>query len=147
MDTKRAIRAVIGLVVVLVLAGLVMNWVGDYRGASTMNGAPAKGAPSSESTKTGDSNAAPEGGASTNDKPASGTAPEKPAAAKTVLIVDVDGLNLRGEPNGDAPAMRGLRKGERVELLEDQGSWYKVLDKNGDTGYITSNPSYTTKVK
>jgi uncharacterized protein YgiM (DUF1202 family) len=147
MNTSRAIRTIVGLVVVMALAGLVMNWVGDYRSASTKGSAPETSAQSSESTKSGDSDTAPSGGTSGDQKPASETAPENPPAAKTVLVVDVDGLNFRAEPNADSPAIRGLRKGEKVGLLEDQGHWYKVVDKNGDTGYITSNASYTTRVK
>ena len=149
MKTTQAMRGVVGVIVVLVIAGLVMNWVGDYRSASK-SATPAKETPSGETTKTEDSStgdAESGGDAASGDAGSSDGAAEQPAATKVVLVVEVDGLNFRKEPNSDSPAMRGLKKGERVTLLEDQGDWYKVLDEKDITGYITSNPSYTSKVK
>ena len=109
----------------------------------------SKETPSGETTKTEDSSASdPQAGDATGgDTESTDGAAEKPAAPTVVLVVEVDGLNFRKEPNSDSPAMRGLAKGERVTLLEDQGDWYKVRDAKKVIGYITSNPSYTSKVK
>ena len=67
--------------------------------------------------------------------------------APQVLIVSVDGLNFREQPDGQSKAIRGLSKGERVTLVATQGDWYKVEDSKGVIGYITSNPTYTEKPK
>lgn len=51
--------------------------------------------------------------------------------------VNVDALRLRSEPSKDAPTIAYLNTGAEVEILEDQGEWYKVAYK-GSTGYLFS---------
>lgn len=143
MSGKKVIRGVIGIVVVFALFFLVLNWVGDYRSASKKPVVPAKNTSSKTSTSTD-----ADGKGST---PQEAVVEEQPAdggdTAIGALIVEVDGLNFRKQPSGDSPAVRGLKKGERVDILEDLGDWYKVRDGNGEVGYITSNQSYTRSIK
>ena len=135
MDARRFLKTVIGLVVVIGLLALVLNWWGDYRAAQSTSGAKTKEttatpAPSTSSEATTDATA-PE--------------PQTETATKTVLVVQVAGLNLRQEPSGASTAYRGLKKGEKVVLISQEGDWYKVQDANGVVGYITANPAYTKK--
>lgn len=50
-------------------------------------------------------------------------------------IVNADALRLRAEPSKDAPTLAYLNTGAQVDILEDQGEWYKVEYK-GSTGYL-----------
>lgn len=134
MDARRFLKTVIGLVVLVGLLVLVLNWWGDYRSAQRASALKQQG----ETTAT----LSPEStGETATESPAS------PAATKTVLVVQVPGLNFREEPSGTAKAYRGLKKGEKVVLLEQVGDWYKVEDLNGLVGYITANPAYTKKTQ
>jgi cell wall-associated NlpC family hydrolase len=53
------------------------------------------------------------------------------------------GVNMRSGPSSTASVIRMLKKGEQVSILEKSGSWYKVSDSNGKTGYISSSSKYT----
>lgn len=67
---------------------------------------------------------------------------------KTVLaatgIVDTDTLNLRKGPSTDSSVLRQLDRGEKVEILEEDGVWYKI-EVNGIIGYAHSD--YIEKVE
>ena len=142
MNTVKIAKAVLGIAVVLVLFLIVANWWGDYRGAAA--GAKAgKGSTATSSTVTGGTSVSPESGMG-NDSGATAGGTDAPPQ---VLIVSVDGLNFREQPDGQSKAIRGLSKGERVTLVATQGDWYKVEDSKGVIGYITSNPTYTEKPK
>ena len=141
MDVPKAAKAVAGVIAVAVVAGIVMNWVGDYRAASSGRSGTAASAPSAAATSAAGSTEEPAG----TTKPTPGTT--KPAATNQVLLVKVDGLNFRKKPSDQSKAMRGLSKGERVVVISSEGSWYKVEDSKGVVGYITSNPTYTQQAK
>lgn len=49
--------------------------------------------------------------------------------------VNVDALRLRSEPSTDAPTIAYLNTGAEVEILEEQGEWYKV-EYRGSAGYL-----------
>jgi len=49
--------------------------------------------------------------------------------------VNTDALRLRSEPSTDAPTIAYLNTGAQVDILENQGEWYKVEYK-GSTGYL-----------
>ncbi len=135
MNTGKIIRGLAGVVAVIVVFALVLNWVGDYRqAASSVDKASASETP--QSTPTSD-----ESSKSVNKTPAKGTSADQPKVQ--VLVVAVDGLNFRAEPNGQSRARRGLSKGEKLTLLATEGDWYKVRDSNQIVGYITSSPTYT----
>jgi len=59
----------------------------------------------------------------------------------------IEGLNFREQADRGSKAIRALSKGEKVDLLETIDSWYQVKDKNGDIGWISSNPAYTKVAK
>lgn len=146
MDRMRLAKTVGGLVVVAVLFGVMLNWIGDYRAAtSAPRVKPASAAqPSSDASKTA------EDGDSAQDAPEDEqVSPETEAEPVVIgaLVVTVDGLNFREQAKASSEAMRGLGEGERVEILAKEGSWYKVRDSKGVIGYITSNPSYTDDSK
>lgn len=143
-------RGAIGVVVVFALAGLVMNWVGDYRTASRSHSSTQQGTSSAESPNGGATTGSDSGDSSNGTDGSAGAAEPSAGQAdgqQAIITVEVDGLNFRKEATADARAMRGLKKGEQVTLVEDLGDWYKVTDADGVTGYITSNPSYTTKTE
>lgn len=137
MTSSKVLRAIVGVLVLLVLLVLVLNWFGDYRSASRK---PSGSDRSSTATETSSAET-PGGDATADGAGEESTTPSETEA--TQLIVTVDGLNFRREPRSDSKAMRGLKNGERVDLLEDLGDWYKVRDKDGVEGYITSSSSYT----
>jgi len=136
MDARRFLKTVIGLVVLVGLLMLVLNWWGDYRAAQRASASKRQ----IETTATPSPQSSEE---TATDTPASPVE----SATKTVLVVQVPGLNFREEPSGTAKAYRGLKKGEKVVLLEQDGDWYKVEDVNGLVGYITANPAYTQKTQ
>ena len=49
--------------------------------------------------------------------------------------VNVNALRLRSEPSTDSPTIAYLNTGAKVDILEDQGEWYKVEYK-GSVGYL-----------
>lgn len=137
MDAMKIAKAALGVVVVIVLFVVVMNWWGDYRTATAvLKGAKAS---SGATTSTVTSGGSGDSGATQPDKTTNGTSTK-------VLLVAVDGLNFRAQPNSDSKSIRGLSKGERVTLLATVGDWYKVEDSSGVIGYITANPTYTDTV-
>lgn len=137
MDAMKIAKAALGVVVVIVLFVVVMNWWGDYRAATAvLKGAKAS---SGATTSTVTSGGSGDSGATQPDKTTNGTSTK-------VLLVAVDGLNFRAQPNSDSKSIRGLSKGERVTLLATVGDWYKVKDSRGVIGYITANPTYTDTV-
>lgn len=123
MDAGRWAKGAVGLIVLIALFVVVLTWIGDYRAAQSLSSTNTE----TTATVTGAENAT-----------------AQPEAAQ-VLVVQVQGLNLRQEPSGTSRAHRGLAKGERVVLISQEGEWYKVRDSAGTVGYITANPAYTKK--
>lgn len=56
----------------------------------------------------------------------------------TTGVVDTDTLNLRESPSTDSSILRLLNRDEKVEILEQDGVWYKIK-VNGTTGYVHSD--------
>lgn len=137
MDLQRLAKGAAGVIVLVVLAVVVAGWWGDYRSA-TRNGTTSS---TPETTATA-------GGTGTSQEPTKTDEAEsaQSSGTRTLLVVQVDGLNLREKPSGTSKAFRGLDEGEKVLLLGEEGEWYKVQDANGQVGYVTAKASYTTKV-
>ena len=133
MGRTNLIKSLAGVVVLAILFVLVANWVGDYRQATNADG----GGSSTEATKSADG----------EEPTTTASAPDGAQQPVQVLVVAVDGLNFRAEPDGQSKALRGLSKGEKVTLLSTEGDWFKVRDSNKVVGYITSNPTYTDVAK
>lgn len=117
------LRGIVGVVVVVMLLLVVNGWWREYKEASTLRSA---GEPVQNGSGTGE-----EGGGST------------PASGDEVVVVLVDGLNLRSKPEADAKAVRSLKKGERLTLIKTEGAWYLVKTAEGDEGWTSTNPSYS----
>ncbi len=126
----RPIRAILGVVALAMIAFLVFGWLGDYRGADERVDA------NGETTVTPDGD-----GAAETQTPT----PEGPGEAGTggTVVVVIEGLNFRREPQSDAERIRGLARNEELTHLETQGDWYHVRDASGVEGYVSANPQYT----
>jgi len=113
----KIIRAAIGVAVIIVLGFVVMNWWNDYKSAAATRKAAAVVAAT--------------------------TPTSTPAAAVTgVGVARIAGVNFRTKPSSSAKLIRGLKKGEKVTVLLKEGSWYKVKDSKGKTGWVTANGDY-----
>lgn len=132
---QKIIRASVGIVVLLALGMLVRNWWTDYRVAAERRGVTPR-----ETTATPDATATP-GARKGEDSKAQPKTPAKSGDA-TVLVL-IDGLNFRSAPKDDAEPIRGLDKGERLDLLGAREGWYQVRDSDGQSGWVSNNPSYT----
>jgi hypothetical protein len=116
VTTGKWVRAIAGVIVLLTLLVVVNGWWGEYKKAT-----PKKG--SVETTAT-----APPADAA-------------PAAGPTVLIL-VDGLNFREQPDATGANIRGLKKGETFILVSKTGSWLELQDASGQNGWVNNNPQY-----
>jgi len=52
------------------------------------------------------------------------------------------GVNFRTAASTSGKIIRMLKKGETVTINSTLSGWYKVTDKNGRTGYVSSNSKY-----
>jgi uncharacterized protein YgiM (DUF1202 family) len=121
--TARLVKAVVGLVIVLVLLIMVSNWWGDYKSAASQ-------LPSKPSTGTVDAS----GTAGSKDGTATGS-------AKTGVVL-IEGLNFRAKPDATMDSIRGLKKGEKVTIIAIKGDWYQVKDSKGVDGWIAAKSQY-----
>ena len=130
-ETK-VVRAIAGIVVLLVLAWIVNGYIGEYRESSGSE-EPAP----QESTAT----APPE---ETGGEPADpGRTPSaEPASSNGSVIVLIDGLNLRKEAKTDSPTLGGLKEGDKLTLIGQTEGWYEVQTSDGSRGWVSANPSY-----
>jgi len=53
----------------------------------------------------------------------------------TVGIVTVNKLQMRATPQMNAPILKMITKGNKIEIYEQQGTWIKIVHE-GQTGYI-----------
>ena len=73
----------------------------------------------------------------TTTAPQTTTAPETTTAAlASKMEATDDGINVREKPNTSAGIIKQLDKGEEVNILSDEGEWYKV-DVEGRVGYVS----------
>jgi len=131
MTGSRALKAVLALILLLAVAFFVYNWYGDYRAAKEGPKTPA----SSEATGSAGATGTAPGGS--NPGTVSGTKP-----VGTVLVL-IEGLNFRAEPNKDSKLIRGLKKGESLTLIRTEADWHLVSDAQGVQGWISASPQYT----
>jgi len=123
----KIIRAVLGLAVVVTLLFVLRGWWTDYQAA-----APKK---SAETTATAPATGTPAA------KPAEPSPADQLAQSQHVLIV-IEGLNFRKQPDATGESIRGLKKGERLILVGKNNTWLQVQDTSGNVGWITNNPQY-----
>ncbi len=46
-------------------------------------------------------------------------------------------LKLQEEPSKDAPVVKSLQFGERLQLLGEKDNWLNVRDESGDSGWVS----------
>jgi uncharacterized protein YgiM (DUF1202 family) len=114
----KIIRALIGVVVLVVLIVTVNGWYGDYKlAARVKNGASTEASASADSTRV------------------------VPVVGGKKVAVLVDGVVLRTTPATAAVAMRTLKKGEQLVLVGTTASgWLQLRDSGtGKLGYVANN--------
>ena len=133
MSGERMIKAVIGVVILVVLFFTVTNWVGDYRAASDEGNEPTSKAATGtvEASATAEQNGEGEGATATST-----------TVNKTVVVL-VDGLNFRSGASRESELIRGLDADEKLVLLGEEDGWLKVKDSEGNIGYVSASGSYT----
>lgn len=137
MNLGRIGRGAVGLVVLVVLAMVVSNWWGDFRSSPGSN---------AETTSTIDATATPSGQEGSG-QPGAGSSGEGSGTAPKTVTVLIEGLNFRAKPDSTVAAIRGLKKGEKLTLIETQGDWYHVKTSDGKTGWVSANSQYTSVSK
>jgi uncharacterized protein YgiM (DUF1202 family) len=70
------------------------------------------------------------------------SATQAPQPSTKVVVILIDGLNFRTTNEPKAKAIRGLKKGEQLTLLEKSSGWYRVRDAAGVEGWVSANPQY-----
>lgn len=126
----RVIKAVAGVIVLVVLLSVVTRWWGEYKEGET------------ESPPTATSTA-------TSTVAAQSAEASRAAAVKAgmKLVVLADGLNMRKNSSREADVVRGLKEGEKLTVLNSKPGWYQVQDAKKKKGWISSSPSYSKVVK
>lgn len=118
MTTGKVMRALAGLIVLVVLLMTVNGWWNEYRKATPKPSV-------AETTST-----------------ANASQPVPPAATGPTVTVLTDGLNFREKPDATGASIRGLKKGEKLILVSQSGSWLEVSDASGQSGWVNNNPQY-----
>lgn len=126
---RPAVRIAVGVIALMALIIAVAVMYGSYVLATS---------PSAKTTTP-----SKEGGAGSKTTTESSPA-TTPVVANTTthVIVLIEGLNFRKEPAQDSVAIAGLKKGQRLTLVESTKNWYKVRDEDGRVGWVSSNPGY-----
>ncbi len=66
--------------------------------------------------------------------------------AGKALVVQVLRTNLLAQPDFLSAGLCSLQKGNRLELLETQGSWYRVRNAGGVKGFVHRSAVVESKV-
>lgn len=132
-ESVKWIKAAAALTALAVVFFVVAGWLNDYQDATQQRETPQGESPTATETVE------PSGEATKPAKASSGAKADAPV----VLVVKIDGLNFRKQPKSDGAPIRGLKQGEKVTLIGEEGSWLVVKDSKGVKGYISSNPQYT----
>lgn len=66
--------------------------------------------------------------------------------AGKALVVQVLRTNLLANPDFLSASLCSLQKGNRLELLETQGSWYQVRNAGGVKGFVHRSAVVESKV-
>jgi hypothetical protein len=113
----KIVRALVGVVVLVVLVVTVNGWYSDYKRA-----AQSKSRASTETSSSVDS-----------------TLVVAVAGGKKVVVL-VSGVVLRTTPTASGAPVRTLKKGEQLILVGTVGPWLQLRDAaNGKMGYVANN--------
>lgn len=63
--------------------------------------------------------------------------------AESVYVIDVLRVGIRAEPTGSGPSEAVVKSGDKLEVLEKQGQYYRVRNAEGDSGWV--NRGYVTE--
>ncbi len=146
-DWRNWARAIGGVILAIVVFVWFMNIMGDYRAAKDAQKrkpavtTPDEG-PKSSVTETGRPPLNTGTSTVSNGKTAT---PTKPSTTK-VVVVQVDGVNLRKSPSTTSDVIRALKKNERLAYYVTKNGYYQVEDKAGAKGWVSSNRDYTRLV-
>jgi hypothetical protein len=120
----KVLRALVGVVVLVVLLVTVNSWYGQYKTAVKHQKALA----SRQDTRTVDATA---------------TA-LVPAAKGSKIAILVDGPALRSAPATATKAIRALKKGELLFVVAPAANnWVQIRDAKGKLGYVLNDPRFT----
>lgn len=114
---KRALKAIAGIAVLVVLVVIVNSWMGQYRIAAQR---------AAKETTT------------TVEATATAAATSTPVAQVVPLLVARD-VPLRTAPASGAKVVRMLKKGEKLTVVSSQLPWIRVRDVAGRTGYLLND--------
>jgi uncharacterized protein YgiM (DUF1202 family) len=70
-----------------------------------------------------------------------------PVPEKGPWVVALTTVNIRVEPSASSDEIGSLKEGDKVVLLSQVGSWYKIKNHKGRVGWVTSDKDYTKVVK
>lgn len=119
-STVRFMKAIAGLIALVILLVMVTNWWGDYRTAASKRAStPATSTadvPSKDSTST--------------------------ATTQGTAVVLIEGLNFRKAPDTNSVTIRGLKKGEKLIVVGSKPDWYQVKDAKQTVGWIAAKSQY-----
>ncbi|MHB0975965.1 MAG: SH3 domain-containing protein [Candidatus Aquicultorales bacterium] len=74
--------------------------------------------------------------------------PEQPAPAVRKLTVKAALVNVRSTPAVETGNVIGQASGgETMELISEEGDWFKVKTENGQEGYVFNSPQLVEEVK
>lgn len=113
---KKALRAIAGIAVIVVLLVVVNSWMGQYRIASQR--------------------AAREASATV---PAASAEPSPTPVQQADPIMVARDVQLRTAPDNGAKVVRMLKTGEKLTVLSTQLPWLQVQDMGGRTGYVLND--------
>lgn len=58
------------------------------------------------------------------------------AAAESVYVIDVLRVGIRAQPTGSGPSEAVVKSGDRLEVLEKQGQYWRVRNGDGEEGWV-----------
>ncbi len=138
-DWRTWVRIIVGVIIAVIVFTVFMNIVGDYRAAKRAQERTEVSKP-----ETGPASSVAPTGRLPQSPPTSTASPQ---ASKTkVVLVVVDGVNLRNGPSTTADVVRALKKDERLTYFTTKNGYYQVGDKSGAKGWVSSNKDYTRLV-
>lgn len=117
------LKAVLAGVTLILLAGIVLTWVLDFRVGRV-----------DEPNDTRND--------ATDSRPTTPGADMDPS--QRTLVVQIDGLNLRAGPSRATRSLKVLPKNTRVLLLNTEAGWHHVEHPDGVKGYVIANEEYVT---
>jgi uncharacterized protein YgiM (DUF1202 family) len=135
----KAIRAAIGVVLLVVVVMVVLNYWGTYRSSKGSDPGSTETTASAEGTASTEATASPEGGEAAEGEAA---AAEAEPSQGTVIVL-IDGLNFRTTPSKSGDLIAGLDKDTKLAYISTEDGWYKVRTSDGKTGYVSSSEQYT----